>query len=191
MNLNLSLCQQEATELSEEVRLEAELRELHASIYERTAASRSKAAELYGRAVRETQYEKGDRVLIWQPGAVLETGRKLNVPWVGPCVIEDVVGVAVKAISETTGASVKAHVNRLKKVPAGMVESAAAGSGFYPDSRRLLSAIVESAPHPRDPARTMFKIKSVGRAGYRWTDDLPDIVKRAYISARAEGPDTS
>jgi hypothetical protein len=42
----------------------------------------------------------GDRVLIWQPAAAVETGQTLHVPWLGPCRVTDVTGVVVTAESE-------------------------------------------------------------------------------------------
>ena len=63
-------------------------------------------------------------------------------------------------------------------------------SGLYPDTRRLITAIVASEADPVDVTRVRYKVKSVGRSGYRWTTDLPDVVKRAYQEAIREESET-
>ena len=176
-NLHLRFIEEAAQDLASPDALEKELSDLHASLYVSTSRARSQAAKFYDRAVEATTYKSGDRVLIWQPAAAVDTGRKLHVPWLGPCTIRAVVGVVATAVSDVTGAVVRSHVNRLKIVPDGMVESAGPASSLYPDTRRLIAAIVASEPDPADGTRIRYKVKSVGRSGYRWTTELPDIVK--------------
>jgi hypothetical protein len=185
-NLNLRFEVDQARDLASPAALEQELADLHASLYSSTTRARSRAAVFYDRAVAVTKYKCGDRVLIWQPAAAVDTGRKLHVPWLGPCTIQGISGVVVTAVSEVTGAVVRSHVNRLRLVPEGMVETAGPASGLYPDSRRLLAAIVASEPDPDDASQTRYKIKSVGRSGFRWTTELPDVVRRAYHEAHLE-----
>jgi hypothetical protein len=92
----------------------------------------------------------------------------------------------VTAESEVSGAQVRTHVNRLKKVPLRLVETCGAASGNYPDTRRLISAIVESESDGSDASEVRYKVRSVGRFGYRWMTELPDVVKCAYELATAD-----
>jgi hypothetical protein len=45
---------------------------------------RTSAAKNYDKAVLETIFEIGNRVLIYNPPGDVEVGRKLRVPWIGP-----------------------------------------------------------------------------------------------------------
>jgi hypothetical protein len=45
---------------------------------------RTSAAKNYDKAVLETIFEIGNRVLIHNPPGDVEVGRKLRVPWIGP-----------------------------------------------------------------------------------------------------------
>jgi hypothetical protein len=107
----------------------------------------------------------------------------LHVPWAGPCRLTAIIGVVATGKSEVTGSVVRAHLNRLKKIPEGLVETSEVAGGYNPDTHRLISAIVEVEADTENEGGRRFKIKSVGRAGSRWTADLPDIVKRAYLLA--------
>jgi transposase InsO family protein len=182
-NLNLELKKEQAEALSEPERLADDLQAMHDALHGRDVKARSQAAEFYDRAVVKITYAVGDRVLIWQPAAAVDTGRKLHVPWVGPCHLTAIAGVVATGKSEVTGSIIRAHVNRLKKIPEGLVETSGVAGGYYPDTRRLISAIVGVEKETDSHGGRRFKIKSVGRAGSRWTADLPDIVKHAYLLA--------
>jgi hypothetical protein len=188
-NLTFTFDSEELESVSDAEVLAEELRDLHASIFDRTARARSDSARQYDKAVNETVYRAGDRVLVWLPAAAVDTGRKLHTPWVGPVLLSEVAGVVARGSSEVTGSEVRAHVNRLKRVPAGIVETAGPAHGLYPDTRRLISAIVASMPDPDHPGGRRYKIRAVGRAGHKWTSDLPDIVKRAYDRAHESRSD--
>jgi transposase InsO family protein len=103
-NLNLEFRQEQADEMSSDpVSLDASLQTMHDALHGRDVKARSKAAEVYDRTVVQTTYKVKDRVLIWQPAAAIDTGRKLHVPWVGPCRVTAITGVVVTGTSEVTG----------------------------------------------------------------------------------------
>jgi hypothetical protein len=115
---------------------------LHDALHGREVKAQSQAAEFYDRAVAQITYAVGERVLIWQPAAAVDAGRKLHVPWVGSCRLTAITGVFATGKSEVTGSVVRAHVNRLKKILEGLVNASGVAGGYYPDIQRLISVIV-------------------------------------------------
>jgi transposase InsO family protein len=57
--------------------LAVRLREVHAQLLQRGIQSRDKAAQTYHRAVQETEFTEGERVLVWDDASALAIGRKL------------------------------------------------------------------------------------------------------------------
>jgi hypothetical protein len=51
--------------------------------------SRTAAQVQYDKAVKICSYAVGDSVLIYRTPGVTESGRKLRVPWIGPCRITE------------------------------------------------------------------------------------------------------
>jgi hypothetical protein len=64
--------------------LPSRLAAVHADLLSAGKRGRSAADKFYNRAVTECSYAIGDRVLIFHPLGLVETGRKLRVPWIGP-----------------------------------------------------------------------------------------------------------
>jgi hypothetical protein len=119
-NPNIIFDQEEREALSDADVLAEALQKLHARVFEKTTRARFNAARHYNKAVRTVHYQAGDHVLIWLPAAALDTGRMIHTPWVGPSQLTEVTGVVARGVSEVTGAEVRAHVNRLKRIPDGI-----------------------------------------------------------------------
>jgi hypothetical protein len=90
---------------------------VHADLLSARKRSRSAAEKYYNRAVTECSYAIGDRVLIFHPPGLVETGLKLRVPWIGPYrIVERQSDVSYVLQSEIEGNSARVHVNRLRKI---------------------------------------------------------------------------
>jgi hypothetical protein len=168
--------------------LPSRLAAVHADLLLAGKHSRSAAEKFYNRAVAECSYAIGDRVLIFHPPGLVETGRKLRVPWIGPYrIVESQSDVSYVLRSEIEGKSARVHVNRLRKI-AGDEDLAETGdplTGMWPDSRRILSAVLETRAIGD---RVEYKIVRQGRRGYGLVPAaaLPDVVKTAFAMSKKE-----
>jgi transposase InsO family protein len=172
-------------EKSEE-NLSAQLQSVHDELYRRGKNARSAAAKQYDKAVRVAQYDVGDRVLLFHPPALVEEGRKLRSPWLGPYVVtEKLSPIAYILRGEVTGDVARVHVNRLRRLPDAVVETDLPQRGVYPDTRRLYLRILD------DKAGTdgrLFKLASPGRNGFVWKRELelPEVVVKLYDLAKED-----
>lgn len=56
-------------------------------------------------------------MLLFHPPGIIETGRKLRVPWLGPYRIASIHSpFSYELLSETEGKRARVHVNRLRKI---------------------------------------------------------------------------
>jgi hypothetical protein len=161
---------------------------VHADLFSAGNRSRSAAEKFYNRAVAECSYAFGDRVLIFHPPGLVETGRKLRVPWIGPYrIVESQSDVSYVLRSEIEGKSARVHVNRLRKIAKDedLAETGDPLTGMWPDSRRILSAVLETR---EIGDRVEYNILGQGRRGYVWVPAaaLPDVVKTAFAMSKKE-----
>jgi Integrase core domain len=172
-----------------QVRLEDEPEDLaerlaavHKDLLAAGKQSRTSAAKHYDKAVLDTKFEIGDRVLIYNPPGDVEVGRKLRVPWIGPHrITEKHSPVGYSMVSEIEGKRARAHVNRLRKIaPETLAETANPEAGLWPDSRRLLRGSL--GRRTTESGQVQYQVKHAGRAGFVWQNEesLPDVVKAAY-----------
>jgi hypothetical protein len=138
--------------------------------------------------VTKCSYAIGDRVLIFHPPGLVETGRKLRVPWIGPYrIVERQSDVSYVLRSEIEGKSARVHVNRLRKIAEDedLAETGDPITGIWPDSRRILRAVLDTR---RIGDEIEYKIVRQGRRGYVWVPAaaLPDVVKTAYAMPKNE-----
>ena len=171
-----------ALRLEEEPENVAErLAEAHAQLWKTSMKSRKAAQKQYDKAVVECQYSVGDRVMLYHPPGELEVGRKLRVPWLGPYrVVEKHSDCGYSIRSELGEKLARVHVNRLKKIPEGLLaEAGSPQQGLWPDVRREVRGILAKRGSGR---RTEYKVRKAGRNGFVWTrkGDLPDVVVAAY-----------
>jgi hypothetical protein len=170
--------------------LHERLLEVHKDLLAAGRRSRTRAARHYDKAVEETFYNVGDRVLVYHPQGDVEKGRKLRVPWIGPYLVTErhsPVGYTVR--SEVEGKVARVHVNRLRKIdPVTLAETRAPQDGLWPDSRRILRGILGRRAGPGGVVQ--YKVKHAGRTGFIWqnADTLPDIVKAAYEQLERSRP---
>jgi hypothetical protein len=163
------------------------LAELHSQLYKKAMRSRAAAQVQYDKAVKMCSYAVGDRVLIDHTPGETESGRKLRVPWIGPCRITErhsVVGYS--AVRELEGKTARVQVNRLKVVPDGPeVDASAPEQGLWPDVRRVLRGVLGKRT-VRDGVD--YQVRKAGRNGFVWVGaaDLPDVVVRAFEMSRGE-----
>jgi hypothetical protein len=109
------------------------IRVLEDELYRRGIKARSTAAKQYNRALKEVQFNEGDRVLRFHPPALVQTGRKFRSPWLGPYRIKEKlppIGYMVEL--EVSSEVARIHVNRLRR--------------FSDDIRELGFASVWSVP---------------------------------------------
>jgi transposase InsO family protein len=169
-----------------ELDVAAELRLIYDALYKTAVRARGAAAKAYDKAVKETPYDVGDRVMIFveSPDPV---GRKLLPPWMGPFrLTERLSSVGFVASPEgSLGGTARVHVNRLRKYPESAVETQDPRDGMYPDSRRMLR-MIQGHQHVQQADGTVelqLKKRAVGRRGYTWVPehDLPTVVVKAYF----------
>jgi transposase InsO family protein len=169
--------------------LPTSLARLHEDMLRGGLRSRDRAARHYDRAVDETMYQEGDRVLVYHPPALTERGRKLRVPWLGPYVVKErlsAVGYVLESV--LGGKRARVHVNRLRKIDSETLqETEDPREGMWPDTRRVLRGLVDER---MGQAGAEFKVRSRGRSGFTWRkeEDLPDIAVKAYRMSRESGP---
>jgi hypothetical protein len=120
---------------------------VHADLLSAGKRSRSAAEKYHNRDVTECSYAIGDRVLIFHPPGLAETGRKLRVPWIGPYrIVECQSDVSYVLRSGIEGKKARFHVNRLRKLAEDedLAETGNPMTGMWPDSRRILRAVLET-----------------------------------------------
>jgi Integrase core domain len=156
------------------------LKALHDELYRRGVKARSAAAKQYDKAVKAVQYSVGDRVLVFYPPGLVEEGRKLRAPWMGPYRIMEKLGpVSFLLKAESTEEMARVHINRLRHFSDEIKEKESPLGGIYPDSRRLFLRILGDKLEQNE---RWFKLVSPGRNGFVWKHEreLPEIVVKAY-----------
>jgi hypothetical protein len=155
------------------------LAEVLGQLYKKAMRSCAAAQVQYSKAVKMCSYAVGDRVLIYL--SATESGRKLPVPWIGPCrITERHSAVGYSTVSRLEGKTPRVHVNRLKAVPDGReVDAPAPEHGLWPDVWRVLGGVL-SKKTVRDVVE--YQVRKAGRNGFLWVgaEDLPDVVVRAF-----------
>ena len=167
-------------------RLDERLAELHRSLLSAGFAARRRAEKQYNKLVAECQYEVGDRVLVYDPPAAVERGRKLRTPWLGPYrVTEKLSPISYVLTSEIESRVARAHVNRLRKLDPEVSETGDPRDGVFPDSRRLIRMISDDRVLH---GRRQLKVRSRGRRGFVWKDEneLPELVVKAYFMQKKD-----
>jgi transposase InsO family protein len=170
--------QQEGESLPEGLKI------LHDELFRRGMNARGQAARQYNRALNEVKFEEGDRVLLFHPPGLIEQGRKLRSPWLGPYRIKEKLSqIGYMLESEATQKTARVHVNRLRRFSEEFMELESPQAGVLSDSRRLALRIIDSKVE--DGVRK-FKVVSPGRKGYVWQrgTDLPEIVVKAFDLAQ-------
>jgi Integrase core domain len=162
------------------------LQSLHNEQYRRGMNARSAAAKHYDKGLKAVQYKEGDRVLLFHPPALVEQGRKLRSPWLGPYRIQEnlgKVGYALKA--EQSGEIARVHVNRLRKYAESFKEIGSPQNGVFPDSRRLALRVKKDRVVE---GRREFQLVSPGRTCVVWRSeiDLPEVVVKIYDLAKED-----
>ena len=156
------------------------LAELHRQLIGKGTRARDKAEKYYNRAVQESNYREGDRVLVYNPPADLKKGRKLSTPWMGPYIIEKKLSdISFILKSEVEGLTARAHVNRLRRFSEDLKETGDPISGVFPDTRRIIKLIMEV--EDREDGK-YYKIRAARRSGSKWLkeSELPEVVVKAY-----------
>jgi hypothetical protein len=157
-----------------------QLEALHDELYRRGIKAKSQAAKQYDKAVKAVQYSVGDRVLVFYPPGLVEEGRKLRAPWMGPYrIMEKLRPVSYLLKAESTDEVARVHVNRLRHFSAEIKEQESPLGGIYPDSRRLFLRLLGDK---LEQDEHWFKLVSPGRNGFVWKreSELPEIVVKAY-----------
>jgi hypothetical protein len=157
--------------------LPARLQEDHERLFDKSLASKTATGRVYDRAVRETQYEVGETVFVFNPPGLIEKGRKLVPPWLGPYVVQKKLSEISYLLTDRMGKVSRVHVNRIARTDQDLKETQNPVEGLFPDSRRLLRKVLEY-----NAIKKQFKIRSAGRRGYKWIDErnLPDVIVTAY-----------
>jgi hypothetical protein len=121
-----------------------QLKSLHDELYRRRGVKeKSAAANQYDKAVKSVQYSVGDRVLVFYPPGLIEEGRKLWAPWMGPYhIVEKLDPFSYLLKAESTDKVERVHVNRLRHFSEDIMEQKSPLGGIYPDSRRFFLRIL-------------------------------------------------
>jgi hypothetical protein len=94
--------------------------------------------------VKAVNYSVGDRVLVFYPPGLIEEGRKLRTPWMGPHrIMHKLVTVSYLLKVESTDEVARVHVNRLRHFSKDIMEQKSPLGGIYPESRRLFLRILD------------------------------------------------
>ncbi len=83
----------------------------------RTLSEKSKKLdiELRSKAIRETVYEEGERVLVCDSLEDFERGRKRSAPWIGPYImVKKLLNISYIIESVVGAKTARVHVNRLR-----------------------------------------------------------------------------
>jgi hypothetical protein len=162
------------------------LKSIHDELYRKGIHARGQAARQYNRALKEVQFENGDRVLLFHPPGQVEQGRKLRAPWLGPYrVKEKLSSIGYLLESEVTGEVARVHVNRMRKFAEEFSELGPPQAGVFPDSRRMALRVTDSAG---EKGSRRFKVFSPGRTGFVWKaeNELPEMVVKAFDLSRED-----
>lgn len=93
----------------------------------------------YNKAIQETQFVVGDRVVIYYYVGDMSEGRKLGSPCLGPYVVEEVLSPAGYLLpSEVSDFIARSDVNRLLRMSTEMIEPKDPREDVFPDTRRFL-----------------------------------------------------
>jgi hypothetical protein len=65
------------------------LAEIHERLHDKSLSARNAAGRVYDRAVKETSFAIGERVFVFHPPGLIEEGRKVLPPWMGPYVVTE------------------------------------------------------------------------------------------------------
>lgn len=122
--------------------LSSKLSTLHKRLLSRSMKARLHGKSYYDQTVRETEFEVGDRVLIWSQQLAKLECRKIWKPWIGPYVVKEKLGRVRFVLESETGKNlVRAHTNRLRKIGARVGETGDPEDGVFPDNIRLFQRI--------------------------------------------------
>jgi hypothetical protein len=96
--------------------LSRKLQSMHNELYQRGINASSAATKQYDKGLRSVKYKEGDLVFLFNPPALVEQGRKLRSPRLGPYRIrEKPRGVGYLLEAENCLEMALIHVNRLRK----------------------------------------------------------------------------
>lgn len=111
--------------------------DLHKILTLSSKTSQTRIANHYAQAVTKTKYKERDHVLMWDKKLSTQDENKVARPWIG---LYEVVGklknVRRLLKSEIENRSAWVHVNRLRKIDSGTVETGDPRDGVFPDSLR-------------------------------------------------------
>ena len=161
------------------------LAELHRELLGKGTKARDKAERFYNRAIKESTYEEGERVLVYNPPADLDLGRKLSAPWTGPYKVEKKLSDISYILRSEVGQKIaRVHVNRLRRFDESFQETGEPTEGVFPDTRRIIKTILKT--EDREDGR-YFKVRSASRTGVKWVKEtsLPEVVVKAYDNIKA------
>ena len=166
--------------------LSKRLARLHKKLLRRGRQARLHGKTQYDKVVRETQYQVGDRVLMWSTKLGLDEGKKIVGRWIGPYVVMKKRGRGGYELEPEVGAKkIRVHVNRLRRIGPGIVESGDPQYGVFPDNLRMFKRIERCEwrddPHTNDKTR-WFKVRIHGRRSASWTkeSELPETVVKLF-----------
>jgi hypothetical protein len=156
--------------------LAVRLAEIHEQLYDESLSARNAAGRVYDRVVKEKSFVVGERVFVFHAPRLIEEGRKLLLPWMGPYVVTEKLP-EVAYLVDRSGHTSRVHVNRLTRMDPGVEETQKPMDGMFPDSCRPLRKLLGY-----DAEGKRFKVRSKVRNGYIWTKEsnLPDVIVRAY-----------
>lgn len=160
--------------------LTTELRTIHEQLFQKTSKARSIAERQYNKTVKERVYEPGERVLVYDNEGDAAIGRKLRRPWLGPYrVAAKITPLNYVLVGEVTGVEARTHVNRMARFDERVVEDAEEAGGVFPDTRRLIKAVLDWRIRE---GRAQYQVRHRGRVGTKWIDeeDLPPVVVKTY-----------
>jgi hypothetical protein len=93
-------------------------------IYRKGVHARGQAARQYNRALKEVQFDEGERVLLFHPPGQVEQGRKLRNPWLGPYRVKEKLSpIGYVLESEISKEVARVHVNRMRRLDPRRLES--------------------------------------------------------------------
>ena len=160
--------------------LSERLKQMHHELFTKSLLDKKGNAQYYNQAAKEKEFEVGERVMVFNTLGLVEEGRKLRAPWLGPYEIISKfsdLGYELKGVVNNSIA--RAHVNRLRRANTEAIESSDPKAGMYPDSHRLLRSIQDSR---KIDGKREYLLPNVGRKGSRWEKEmnLPEVVVAAY-----------
>jgi hypothetical protein len=157
------------------------LRILHDELYRKGVHAQGQAARQYNRALKEVQFDEGERVLLLlHPPELVGQGRKLRTPWLLPYRVKEKLSpIGYLLESEVTKEVARVHVNRMKTFPEEFAELGSPQTRVFPDSRRMALRDIDSVS---DDGGRRFKVISPGRTGFVWKaeNELPTVIVKAF-----------